>query len=1000
LHLELLEDRQLLSTFTVTNTNDAGSGSLRQAILDSNRHSGGNVIHFNIKPAGPYVIYPLSPLPSITKPVDIDGRSQPGFVHGGDPMISLDGSFAGPADGLDITSGNSTVRLLNIRDFNGQGIAIYDGGNDTVLGCQIGTNRGGTLAMPNSLSGIAIVSSFNHIGQAGADGGCVISGNMGAGVFVANPSSNNIFEGNYIGLNYLGNVAIPNQQDGIIFDHSSNNTVGGITPDQGNLISGNYGVGVTIRGGSGNYVENNRIGVDSSGRFALGNLYGVYLNLGASYNYIGWSVSNLAAGNLISGNRFDGVTITDAGSNGNTLWGNYIGNNFDGTAAIPNGQNGVSIVNGASGNSIGFGGLFLRNTIAGNIGAGVAIVGADANFVGGDYIGTDWSGNVAVPNGAGVYVAGGSNNNSVGNIYAGNVISGNTGNGVDILGPSTWGNSVFNNHIGTNAAGTAALSNANGVHVAQGAYDNDIGAETFGSGNVISGNQAEGVWLTDTNTRNNFLAGNYIGVNYLGNAAVPNGEAGVWIDNGATDNLIGGLMRVDANAISGNGYFGVVIRGNGTERNEVWGNFIGTEPYGTYSVANGDGVWIAGGASNNGIGGESAGSGNIVSGNWWHGVAITDPGTEGNAVEGNYIGLNYNGTARLPNAQSGVWIGNGASRNYIGNGGASGVNVISGNNAYGVAISDSGTSDNQVERNYIGTDPTGTVPEINGNSGVAVINGASGDSVLSNVIAFNGGSGVQVGASPQDLCINNFILANAIFENLGLGIDLGNDGVTPNQAVGTPGPNNYQSSPVLGLAFGDGHSTIVTGTLQSIPDTTFYLQVFVNTSLDGTGFGQGEQFVTSLEVTTDDTGLAAFATSFEGGAPGEFVTATATDPNLNTSEFSAGVQIAADSTALAAPGVGLAGAMSQLEASRSISPSSLPSAAQSLAAGLPAQANEVPLGTPVSDRMAVDAFFGGAVSSESRTVLPQKLTPLVPSASDWLSVEQGVVSSGNPVTKG
>jgi len=86
-----MEDRTLLSTLLVTNTADSGTGSLRQAIIDSNAAtSGANTIDFNISGQGAQTIAPRSALPAITQSVLIDGFSQPGY--GGTPLIELSGS--------------------------------------------------------------------------------------------------------------------------------------------------------------------------------------------------------------------------------------------------------------------------------------------------------------------------------------------------------------------------------------------------------------------------------------------------------------------------------------------------------------------------------------------------------------------------------------------------------------------------------------------------------------------------------------------------------------------------------------------------------------------------------------------------------------------------------------------------------------------------------------------------------------------------------------------
>src|SRR5262249_40499628 len=133
--LELLEDRHLLSTFTVMNANDSGPGSLRQAILDSNAATGGtNTIAFNIPSAGVHTIIPVAALPTITNPVIIDGTTEGINVPGG--SIELDGASAGAtANGFEVQAGSSTIKGLTINRFAGNGILLDTKGGDTVQGC-------------------------------------------------------------------------------------------------------------------------------------------------------------------------------------------------------------------------------------------------------------------------------------------------------------------------------------------------------------------------------------------------------------------------------------------------------------------------------------------------------------------------------------------------------------------------------------------------------------------------------------------------------------------------------------------------------------------------------------------------------------------------------------------------------------------------------------------------------------------------------------------------
>jgi hypothetical protein len=121
--VEALESRQMLSTFAVTNTNDSGDGSLRQAILSSNGTTGPNAVSFNIPGSGVQTIKLLSALPALTQPVTIDGTTEPGSL--GKPVIRIDGTNAGStAVGLNLgaSASGSTLKGLAVTDFGGGGV--------------------------------------------------------------------------------------------------------------------------------------------------------------------------------------------------------------------------------------------------------------------------------------------------------------------------------------------------------------------------------------------------------------------------------------------------------------------------------------------------------------------------------------------------------------------------------------------------------------------------------------------------------------------------------------------------------------------------------------------------------------------------------------------------------------------------------------------------------------------------------------------------------------
>ena len=237
----------VVSPFVVTNTNDSGIGSLRQAILTANREAGLNTITFAIPGAGVHTISPASASADDHRPGDhrrLYPAGQPNTLASPTSvlLIELDGSNAGTSvNGLTITAGSSTVRGLVINRFGGDGISITGSGasNNAVLGNFIGTNAAGTAALGNTLDGISLNDASNNriIGN-------VVSGNGinqdAAGINLESNDSNNIIAGNKIGTNAAGNAMLGNSLHGIFLGNgSSNNTIGGPTDNDRNVISGN-----------------------------------------------------------------------------------------------------------------------------------------------------------------------------------------------------------------------------------------------------------------------------------------------------------------------------------------------------------------------------------------------------------------------------------------------------------------------------------------------------------------------------------------------------------------------------------------------------------------------------------------------------------------------------------------------------------------------------------------------------------------------------------------
>ena len=522
----------------------------------------------------------------------------------------------------------------------------------------------------------------------------------------------NIIIGNYIGTDVSGTLAIGNTE-GVSFNcGSSHNRVGGSTPGEGNLISGNSNNGVAIGDPDtmGNAVIGNFIGTDVSGAIPLANVaMGVRLGIGADGNTVGGTTTGDR--NVISGNGRDGVHIWAGRTN--RVVGNYIGVKATGDAALGNHDNGVWIGAGAQQNTIGGITAAERNIISGN-GNGVWMhnPGTDQNVIIGNYIGTDASGTAPIPNTSnGVGMMDGPQSNRVGGSTAGerNIISGNGQDGVllSILAPI--GNTVSGNYIGTNAAGTAALPNGmHGVQIVGGAAQNIIGGSTPGERNVISGNQRYGIRISDLGTDGNIVTGNFIGVDSTGTAALGNNSQGIVIAFAAKHNRIGGVTSGERNVVSGNGCFGIGLGDPGTAENVVLGNYVGLNASGMAALGNGcEGVVIAEGPQGNIIGGDSPAARNVISGNARDGLTVSGSGTMNNIVSGNYIGISASGTITVPNRGNGVTINSGASSNTIGGVAAGERNMISGN-GNGVWIDGTGTSNNVMIGNYIGLNPSGT----------------------------------------------------------------------------------------------------------------------------------------------------------------------------------------------------------------------------------------------------------------------------------------------------
>ncbi len=974
------------ATYTVDRTDDvgglactavAGDCDLRSAIEHANANSGAaDTIDFDLPLAGVNTIDLSSDLPAITDPVTIDGTTQSGFV--GPPIVVVDGGSGSGnlSTGLELAAGSdgSTVRGLVIGNFDVAGILLDSGGN-TIAGNYIGVDWTGGGAFANGVGISAKPSSDNNvIGGGNPLDRNVVSGNTQYGIELAqgggNASDSDSVLGNYIGINAAGIDALANGGDGIRADGGSDLLIGGIGAGEGNVVSGNLGMGIRLENTSNAKIQGNYVGVDAGGLAPVGNDYGINLrsstdttiggttaaarnvvsgNLSGMYlefndgtivqgNFVGLGadgVTNIGnidssptagitvdqaslvpgatptliggtvsgAENYISGNT-EGIQLLDADA-GTTIKHNYIGldTNWNGAGNL---HNGIDVFD-TPGVVIGGPTVNDRNFISDNSDAGVLVEDSADIAIQGNFIGTDPAGTDSKGNGAqGIYVIGDSPNATIGGAATpdagdppGNLIVDHNNEGILLEGGAGLdprGAHIRGNMIGLDSTGSATLPNyGSGIAITNGAHDNVVGNDT-GSGsdyNVISasGDGGEpGVWIDGGGSDNNKVVGNRLGTNRDGTNTGPfdtqNGnDTGVTISGGAQHNTVGGTTPDLRNLIGANNT-GVDITDGATAFNNVQGNWIGIAIDGATALENDYGIAIENDAHGNLIGGAGAGAGNLIAASTYDGISIDGAGgiePLNNAIKGNSIGVAADLTTPL-GQDLGMELTNAANLNVIGREGgdpASAANLIVG----------SADANVLVNNNSLGNDFIGNTIKDGQSDGIRILNGSDNNSVVGNTITGNAEAGVAVGGP-----LGNEILQNSIDNNGGLGIDLGAPGVLPNDpgdvdsGIGNEG-QNYPDLTDANVAAGD---LTVDGTIDSMAlfsgnPAHYSVELFASPACDTPGGnGEGRTFIGNTGVVVDGAGHATWQITDNGTSvtPGQVVTATATDEDGNTSEFS------------------------------------------------------------------------------------------------------------------
>lgn len=555
---------------------------------------------------------------------------------------------------------------------------------------------------------------------------------------------------------------------------------------------------------------------------------------------------SLADRNLLS-DCTSGVYLGDgngAGANNTIIQNNLIGTAATGLTDVGN-SNGIMVVK-SSGVQI------LNNVISGSSSDGIFIF-ADSyegysqaiynTTIQGNLIGLNAAGTAALGNTTGIRLSvGGSGYHGFGlisgvqiggmNTGQGNIISGNTGSGISTNGGVFNGSIrlaglvIAGNTIGLNQAGDAKIGNGQyGIECNTG--DTIIGGATAASRNIVSGNGKTGIFFGGIGGAT--IQNNYIGTNKAGTAALGNGESGIQIGSGYAQTY---GVTVSDNLLSGNTQHGLYLYG-----------FTGA-PDGTPTP------YIM--------------------------------------VRGNFIGTNATGTAAIPNASQGIHLFN-SQYVLIGGTTATDRNVIAGNGGHGIGIDRA--INNNIQGNFIGVNNDGSTLLGNSGSGIAVydytgpntVGIAPGGTEGGNIIAGNAGGVYLYGGSSSGIRMSG----NSIYSNTNLGTDLNGDGVTQNDSGDTDGgANGLQNFPVITTIKGN----VVNYTLNSTPNTTFRIEVFANNTADASGNGEGQRYLGTQNVTTDAAGNKTFSYTAPSSISGKFISLTATDPNGNTSEFSKTVQ--------------------------------------------------------------------------------------------------------------
>ncbi len=834
-----------IATLTTSPGTD-GVISLREAILAANNTAGADVIEFNITGAGPHTIAVSSQLPFITETLTIDGYSQSGAVPATTTsaaviQIELSGGNS-VTEGLviNLNVSNCLITGLAIGNFQ-DGISILGSGN-TIAGNYIGSDASGTVAASNFVGiDVANAGAFgNTIGGATPAERNIISGNDLPGIVFRDGPANNKITGNYIGTNPTGTVALGNSGMGIIFLNASHNQIGGLNPGEGNVISAN-----------------------------------------------GFAGQEFAGGGIV-------IAISDS----NTVQGNLIGTDVSGTQALPNANIGIHLSDQPASKGNVIESNIVANTAASNDapGIGIKLAYADSTSVIDNAIyGNDAEGIL--------------HNSGIGNTFTGNSIYANGALGIDLAPAGVTANDDRDTDNGPNNLQNfpeiiaASIINGNLQVLADfNSLPSTTGfrIEFFGNSSADPSGNGEGeIYLgfldlyTDDegNPANRIVFTSTAGLVKIGDfvtatATAPDGSTSEF--SNAFQVVEGGncFLVTNTNDDGDGSLRAAMDRANfqpnidASTPDTIKFDIPGAGPH-TISVLTKlpsiieavviDGttepdadctswpptlaVEVRGGSNSfffSGFSFRSGTDGSTIRGlviNSFRGFGIRIYNSDDNTIECNFIGTDVSGTQALPNLDDGIEISN-SFRNTVGGLAENQRNLLSGNGRWGIGLL--GGGEHQVLGNYVGTDVSGASPLGNGAEGIIL--GESSNNIIGgvesgsgNIIAYNGQDGIYI-TTEGGIAINNALLGNSIFNNGGLGINLEAEddpspGVTLNDpGDGDSGPNNHQNFPLITEVAANGSTVSISGFFFSTSYRSDYrLEFFANSTCNGNQNGNPQE---------------------------------------------------------------------------------------------------------------------------------------------------------------